>query len=110
MFRPSRHIHKALKLHTIVWETFNGKIPEGYEIDHINNNRLDCRLDNLQLLTHADNVEKAWARNWKLKSPEGEHLSVYNLSKFCREQGLDQKSMSFVMSGKRNHHKGWTKL
>ena len=45
--------------HRIVWETFNGEIPEGYEVDHINNVRSDNRLCNLQLLTRLDNMRKA---------------------------------------------------
>ena len=45
--------------HRIVWETFNGEIPDGYEVDHINNVRDDNRLCNLQLLTRLDNMRKA---------------------------------------------------
>ena len=44
--------------HRIVYETFNGEIPEGYEIDHINSVRDDNRLCNLQLLTHTENLKK----------------------------------------------------
>ena len=46
-------------LHRMVYETFIGDIPEGYEIDHINNVKTDNRLSNLQLLTKADNLRKA---------------------------------------------------
>lgn len=45
--------------HRIVWETFNGEIPDGYEVDHINDVREDNRLCNLQLLTRLDNMRKA---------------------------------------------------
>lgn len=45
--------------HRIVYETFNGEIPEGYEVDHINTIRDDNRLENLQLLSHLDNMRKA---------------------------------------------------
>lgn len=46
---------KGGSLHRIVWEAFNGEIPEGYEIDHINAKRDDNRLDNLRCVTHKDN-------------------------------------------------------
>lgn len=53
-----RKVHEGL-VHRVVWETFNGEIPAGYEIDHINDVRDDNRLCNLRLITHLDNVRKA---------------------------------------------------
>ena len=44
--------HRALYL----W--FKGDIPEGYEIDHIDNNPLNNDLDNLQLISHDANIKK----------------------------------------------------
>ena len=46
------------RLHRLVWEAFNGEIPEGMTIDHINNDKQDNRLENLQLMTLGDNVRK----------------------------------------------------
>lgn len=46
-------------VHRIVYETFVGDIPEGYEIDHVNSVRDDNRLINLQLLTHVENIRKS---------------------------------------------------
>lgn len=49
-------IDGKLKLaHRLVWEAFNGVIPEGMEIDHINTDRLDNRLENLRLVTPSEN-------------------------------------------------------
>ena len=52
--------YKGYLVHRFVWECFNGIIPEEKEIDHINNNKKDNRLCNLQLLTHQQNCKK-WA-------------------------------------------------
>ena len=46
---------KMKSWHRIIWEFFNEPIPEEFEVDHINNNRLDNRIENLQLLSHKDN-------------------------------------------------------
>ena len=42
-------------IHKIIWEAFKGKIPEGYELDHINTVRTDNRLENLRLVSHKEN-------------------------------------------------------
>ena len=42
--------------HKIIWEMFNGTIPEGMELDHINGNPADNRIENLQLLSHHQNT------------------------------------------------------
>jgi len=45
-------------LHRQIWVDSYGKIPDGLTIDHINNDKTDNRLENLQLLTRADNSAK----------------------------------------------------
>ena len=46
------------RLHRLVWQTFKGEIPEGMDVDHINNDKKDNRLSNLQLLTRKQNIIK----------------------------------------------------
>ena len=47
---------KTFRVHTLIWEAFNGEIPEGMEIDHINAVRTDNRLENLRIMTHQENL------------------------------------------------------
>ena len=42
-------------VHRFVWECFNGLIPVDKVIDHINDNTVDNRLCNLQLVTQQEN-------------------------------------------------------
>lgn len=61
---------ESKKVHILVTITFMDHIPNGYEIviDHINENRLDNRVENLQLITHRKNVVKSHLSNDNLSS------------------------------------------
>lgn len=53
------------KVHRIIWKLHHGDIPRGYEIDHINMDKSDNRIENLRLLTHRNNIRAARAlKNW----------------------------------------------
>ena len=41
-----------------MWAWFYGMVPANLDVDHINCNSLDDRLENLQLLTRAENLAK----------------------------------------------------
>lgn len=47
---------KPILLHRLVWETFNGDIPEGYVIDHVNTDPFCNLLDNLQVVDSKGNM------------------------------------------------------
>lgn len=47
---------KWFKVHRLVWEAFNGPIPYGYEINHLNEIKDDNRLVNLSLVSHKQNI------------------------------------------------------
>ena len=42
-----------------MWEAFYGPIPGRFEINHKNLDRADNRLDNLELVTHQQNIQHA---------------------------------------------------
>lgn len=51
--------YTTVRVHRAVWEAFNGPIPGRLEVNHKNLNRADNRLENLELLTHQENVQHA---------------------------------------------------
>ena len=59
LYRPdktSKTYSYAKYLYTSYYEI---EIPEGYHVDHINNNKLDDRIENYQLLSKTDNIRKS---------------------------------------------------
>lgn len=49
-------VSKCSTVHRIVWLAFNGPIPEGMQINHLNENKSDNRLENLSLCTVKENI------------------------------------------------------
>ena len=56
-------VRKKYYVHRLVYETFIGPIPDGYEIDHIDCNKTNNSIDNLQLLTRKENMKKCLCFN-----------------------------------------------
>jgi HNH endonuclease len=50
----SRYVHR------LVVEAFIGKVPAGLEVNHISGQKEDNRLENVEVVTHAQNTAHAW--------------------------------------------------
>ena len=48
--------YRCMSLHRMLWEAFVGPIPGRLEINHKNLDRSDNRLENLELVTHQENI------------------------------------------------------
>lgn len=50
--------------HILIYEIFNDmdKLPIGYSIDHLDNNGLNNKLNNLELVTRGENSKRRWNR------------------------------------------------
>lgn len=47
---------KSFRVHRLVWEAFNGKIPNGMQINHLDEKPENNRLENLELVTPKENI------------------------------------------------------
>lgn len=65
------HIGKTRLAHRLVWEVFNGEIPKGMEIDHINTIRGDNRLSNLRIVSSKENKANPITKNRYKDSNKG---------------------------------------
>ena len=55
--KDAKYTRRAV--HRLIWESFNGAIPGRLEVNHKNLDRADNRLENLELVTHQQNIQHA---------------------------------------------------
>jgi hypothetical protein len=79
-----------------MWETWVGARTPGKEIDHINGDKMDCRLCNLEEVTPEENRKRAGllrilrsnGRDPRNMQPE-ELLEIFNKYTFTNPQNID---------------------
>jgi len=57
--RNEGHKRERFYVHRLVLETFQPKTQEKLEVNHIDHNKANNHLDNLEWVTHKDNLRKA---------------------------------------------------
>lgn len=87
---------RSLGIHQIVWSHFNGEIPEGFVIHHVDGNPSNNTLGNLQLVTKAEHERIHILNGTKLEHKKQificemcghEYLSMANCgSKYCSDK------------------------
>lgn len=114
---------KNFLVHRLVWEAFNGEIPEGMQVNHINEDKTDCSLGNLNLLTHGQNCN--WGTRNKRSAEKRKNgklskavlqLTYPGLELICEwpsaaeagRNGFSQGAVSDCCLGRRKSHKGVT--
>jgi hypothetical protein len=76
------HLDKFYLIHKLVMETFVGTCPVGYTIDHIDGNRYNNALNNLEYVTHSTNV----IQSRKQLQHRGQYGTDIGTSKLTLEQ------------------------
>ena len=52
------HERRLFGLHNVIYAWYKGELPLGYDVDHIDNNPLNNNIDNLELVTHEENLKR----------------------------------------------------
>ena len=55
-------LEKCMTIHRIVAETFIESIPKGYDIDHIDGDKSNNNVTNLEIVTHQENMIRYYKR------------------------------------------------
>lgn len=106
---------KTVSSHKFIWESFNGPIPEGMEINHKNEVKTDNRICNLELLSHKENVNYGTRNkrisdkmtNGKLSKPilqyskNGEFIAEFpSIREVTRTLGFNNGNISSCLTGR----------
>jgi hypothetical protein len=92
---------RNISIHRLVAETYIPN-PHNYAtVNHINEDKTDNRVENLEWMSNADNVEYSQAKTRLIETPTGEIIEVFNLTKWCRET-LGIKSSGNMLRSLRN--------
>lgn len=97
----------TLKVHNIMALTFISETKNGLTVDHIDGDKLNNRIDNLRLVTNQVNCEKAISKTYWLLHKDGSKQIIYNLNKWCRENGKLAPSLFRMFSGNRKSAYGF---
>ncbi len=57
----------AIPLSRVIYVWFMGDIPDGYVVDHIDNNPYNTQLNNLRIMTIGENIRKRFMDNPNVK-------------------------------------------
>lgn len=108
--------HRLRLVHRLVYEAFVGDIPDGLEINHIDENTQNNHVNNLEAVTHIENMRHGTglARSAKARrnaphrshpvlmfSLDGEFLKRFpSMSEAARQTGASQGNIWMVCRGR----------
>lgn len=109
---------KTYRLHRVVYESVTGQpIPEGLQVNHINEDKSDNRFENLNLMTpkentnwgtHNERVSKALSKQVAQYDKDGNLINVWPSTVEVQKQlGFYRGNISNCCNGKRKSAHGF---
>ena len=100
---------KCVTVHRMVAETYISNSHKLATINHINEVKTDNRVENLEWMSSADNMEYSRAKRWLIEEVStGKVFEVFNLSKFCKQNNYPYTTL-YDSHIERRWHKGQNK-
>lgn len=117
---------KGYKIHRLIWECVNGEIPKGYDIHHIDGNKLNNSIHNLDMIKNSEHTIKHHlgqkrsieARNKmkakvKTRKPvlqcdmNGNVIKQWGSARETQVEGFDSSHIRRCCRGEQKYHKGF---
>lgn len=96
-------------IHRLVAITFIPNPNHLPEVNHIDLNRANNDVSNLEWVTRYDNVQKSSICKPIAVKKDGQVIGTYgSIQAACNDLGLTNENVSAYLSGKYKHHKGYT--
>lgn len=108
-------IQKRIGLNVLMYETFIGKVPNGMDVNHKDENKLNNVIWNLNLLSHEDNINYGTANERRAEklskkvaqyTKDMELVAIYNSQTEAQEMtGINQSHITDVCTQRIITHK-----
>lgn len=99
------NLHKiSYYVHRLIAEEFIPN-PNNYpQVNHIDKNRINNMIDNLEWCSPQQNVEHSLAKVFTIENKNGETFEIFNLTQWCKENNLNSGNLHGTKSSKCRQH------
>lgn len=100
---------KTVFVHRLVAETYINNLNNLPQVNHIDENKQNNNVNNLEWVTSKQNSEHSHCRHiWEIQNVFTKEVYVTkNVRHFCRERGLSSGTLSRTFNNDKKHHKGY---
>jgi hypothetical protein len=100
---------KKFYIHRLVAESFiKNSNPDKYnQVNHIDENKQNNYFENLEWCSPQYNTEYSQSKFYKIQFPDNHVDTIFNLSKFCKDNDLNRGNMNLSFTKEEYFYKGY---